>query len=657
MDQRPDLPGLSDASSEDAGAGNPIPGAWGSLAILEKLGEGSFGVVYRAYDPSLQRQVALKLLRVAPGPSHELLEEAKRLARVRHANVLIVHGADLRDGAVGIWTELIAGATLEDYLAQNGPMGASEARAIGLDLCRALAAVHAHGLVHRDLKASNVMREHGGRIVLMDFGSVGISTTTSSDNIYGTPLTMAPEQLLGGPVGPTADIFGLGTLLYRLTSGQYPLEARSVPELVEKHRAGAAIPLRDRRPDLPTDFVQVVDRATQSDPDARFPSAGAMERALSASTGTAAPVRRERAFEVQIGKWFKMRYMVATVSALVVTSVLLVTRLTVSRKAPPPERVESAHLRDAGPRADAVSPVPAPVVPPPGAQSPPPASVSSPPPPVTPAAQAVVPPPPAVEAPLTKGVTPPPATTAATTSPPTETAPARPAAGQALLRVSTEPPGATVSIDGHRQSRPTNSSFPVGPGTHRLAFEKTGFYPQDMEVADLGAGESRAVGATLKPMSGAGLGQLVLHIKPTSKIFVDGVMVSGAGGEQTLKLAAGARVVRAENALGQQSWTETIPPNGTATIDYDFAVALKAAEQARAQGSVKVVTSGHDGARVLMDGKDTGLTTPCTIEHLAPGDHSVSVTLDGYTPDHPDITVTVRTGATADVMFKLKKHR
>ena len=588
MDQRPDLPGLSDASSEDAGAGNPIPGAWGSLAILEKLGEGSFGVVYRAYDPSLQRQVALKLLRVAPGPSHELLEEAKRLARVRHANVLIVHGADLRDGAVGIWTELIAGATLEDYLAQNGPMGASEARAIGLDLCRALAAVHAHGLVHRDLKASNVMREHGGRIVLMDFGSVGISTTTSSDNIYGTPLTMAPEQLLGGPVGPTADIFGLGTLLYRLTSGQYPLEARSVPELVEKHRAGAAIPLRDRRPDLPTDFVQVVDRATQSDPDARFPSAGAMERALSASTGTAAPVRRERAFEVQIGKWFKMRYMVATVSALVVTSVLLVTRLTVSRKAPPPERVESAHLRDAGPRADAVSPVPAPVVPPPGAQSPPPASVSSPPPPVTPAAQAVVPPPPAVEAPLTKGVTPPPATTAATTSPPTETAPARPAAGQALLRVSTEPPGATVSIDGHRQSRPTNSSFPVGPGTHRLAFEKTGFYPQDMEVADLGAGESRAVGATLKPMSGAGSGQL---------------------------------------------------------------------EQARAQGSVKVVTSGHDGARVLMDGKDTGLTTPCTIEHLAPGDHSVSVTLDGYTPDHPDITVTVRTGATADVMFKLKKHR
>jgi len=588
VDQRPDLPGLSDASSEDAGAGNPIPGAWGSLAILEKLGEGSFGVVYRAYDPSLQRQVALKLLRVAPGPSHELLEEAKRLARVRHANVLIVHGADLRDGAVGIWTELIAGATLEDYLAQNGPMGASEARAIGLDLCRALAAVHAHGLVHRDLKASNVMREHGGRIVLMDFGSVGISTTTSSDNIYGTPLTMAPEQLLGGPVGPTADIFGLGTLLYRLTSGQYPLEARSVPELVEKHRAGAAIPLRDRRPDLPTDFVQVVDRATQSDPDARFPSAGAMERALSASTGTAAPVRRERAFEVQIGKWFKMRYMVATVSALVVTSVLLVTRLTVSRKAPPPERVESAHLRDAGPRADAVSPVPAPVVPPPGAQSPPPASVSSPPPPVTPAAQAVVPPPPAVEAPLTKGVTPPPATTAATTSPPTETAPARPAAGQALLRVSTEPPGATVSIDGHRQSRPTNSSFPVGPGTHRLAFEKTGFYPQDMEVADLGAGESRAVGATLKPMSGAGSGQL---------------------------------------------------------------------EQARAQGSVKVVTSGHDGARVLMDGKDTGLTTPCTIEHLAPGDHSVSVTLDGYTPDHPDITVTVRTGATADVKFKLKKHR
>jgi len=335
------------------------------------------------------------------------------------------------------------------------------------------------------------------------------------------------------------------------------------------------------------------------------------------------------------------------IGAIALLGILLVIRL--GRKPPvPPEPAESTHAPAA------MSPVPAPVVAPPTAQSTPP---SPPPLPATAPPQAVVPPPPA-EAPPPRAVTPTPvtATTPATTSPPTETAPARPAAGQALLRVSTEPPGATVSIDGHRQSRPTNSSFPVGPGTHRLAFEKSGFYPQDMEVADLGAGESRAVGATLKPMSGAGLGQLVLHIKPTSKIFVDGVMVSGAGGEQTLKLAAGARVVRAENALGQQSWTETIPPNGTATIDYDFAVALKAAEQARAQGSVKVVTSGHDGARVLMDGKDTGLTTPCTIEHLAPGDHSVSVTLDGYTPDHPDITVTVRTGATADVKFKLKKH-
>jgi hypothetical protein len=244
----------------------------------------------------------------------------------------------------------------------------------------------------------------------------------------------------------------------------------------------------------------------------------------------------------------------------------------------------------------------------------------------------------------------------AVTSPATETGPTRPTEGQALLRVTTEPPGAAVSIDGHHQGRPTNANFPVGPGTHRLAFEKTGFYPQDMEVSDLRAGESRAVGATLKPMSGAGSGQLVLHIRPTSKIFVDGVMVSGAGGEQTLRLAAGVRVVRAENSLGQQSWTETIASNGTATIDYDFAAALKAAADAKAQGSVRVVTSGRDGARVLMDGKDTGLTTPCTIEHLAPGDHSVSVTLDGYAPDHPDITVTVKSGATADVKFKLKKH-
>src|SRR5437867_1207178 len=149
--------------------------SWGPLTIRAQLGQGAFGEVYRAYDPSLDREVALKLLRPASGQDEPnrtpFLSEAQRLARVRHPNVLVVHGVETHDGRVGLWTDLLKGKTLEEYLRQEGTIGAREAALIGIELCHALAAVHKAGLLHRDLKPSNVMREEGGRIVLMDFGS------------------------------------------------------------------------------------------------------------------------------------------------------------------------------------------------------------------------------------------------------------------------------------------------------------------------------------------------------------------------------------------------------------------------------------------------------------------------------------------------------
>jgi hypothetical protein len=137
----------------DAG-GRPVLFTWGRLLIVELLGKGAFGEVYRAYDPALQIDVALKLRRVEskddPQAIDTFLAEARRLARIRHANVVRVHGADVHDGRVGIWAELVQGETLEERLS-HGPMGASEALGIGRDLCHALAAVHGAGLVHRDV--------------------------------------------------------------------------------------------------------------------------------------------------------------------------------------------------------------------------------------------------------------------------------------------------------------------------------------------------------------------------------------------------------------------------------------------------------------------------------------------------------------------------
>jgi serine/threonine-protein kinase len=261
---------------------------WGHLRVLEKLGEGSFGEVFRAYDPLLDREVALKLRHAQdlapPASAREFIREARLLARVRHPNVVVVHGADTHDGRIGMWTDLVTGRTLEQFLTDEGPMSAQSVALIGLDLCRALAAVHGAGLVHGDVKAANVMRERGGRIVLMDFGAGLEFARGSADRAAagprGTPLAMAPEVLHGGALTPASDLYSLGALLYRLASGCHPIEAETLGELIERSRSTHITPLRDARADLPAQFVAVIERALARDPADRYQTAGAMEHAL-----------------------------------------------------------------------------------------------------------------------------------------------------------------------------------------------------------------------------------------------------------------------------------------------------------------------------------------------------------------------------------------
>ena len=253
---------------------------WGPLQVLEELGQGGFGVVYRAFDPRLRREVALKLRRPdAPGSARRWLDEARNLARVRHEHVLVVHGADVYEERAGIWFDLIRGKTLERLLEEQGPFGAREAASIGVELCQALAAVHAEGMVHGDVKAANVMREAGGRLVLMDFGSVheiaGVFGTTTT-----TPLSCAPELLSGGKSTPAADVYSMGVLLYRLATGRYPIQATTMEELRQALLGGEFTPLRSLRPDLPSFLVTAVERAIAVKVEDRWSSVAELERAL-----------------------------------------------------------------------------------------------------------------------------------------------------------------------------------------------------------------------------------------------------------------------------------------------------------------------------------------------------------------------------------------
>jgi len=269
---------------------------WGRLEIREELGKGAFGKVYRAWDANLQHEVALKLVDPSSRPQtldqEEILREGRLLARLRHPNVITVHAAEIHDGTLGISMEMVQGSTLARLLRKQGRFGAREAALIGVDLCRALAAVHGAGLVHRDVKAQNVMRGDGGRILLMDFGAgrdLDELTGNTDQDISGTPLYMAPETILEHESTPRSDLYSLGVLLYHLVTSGYPVRASSVQELAERHRRREARLLRDARSDLPEAFVKVVERALGWEPERRFGSAGEMEQALSDALGIERP--------------------------------------------------------------------------------------------------------------------------------------------------------------------------------------------------------------------------------------------------------------------------------------------------------------------------------------------------------------------------------
>ena len=274
------------------GQGRPAP-TWGHLQLLERIGGGAFGEVYRAFDPRLGREVALKVLR-ASVPIAELqtrvMRESRNLAKVRHANVVAVHGAQAGVRRTGFWMELVRGTTLAHMLRTEGPFAAEEAAAIGRELCRAVSAVHDAGLVHGDIKAQNVMREHSGRIVLMDFGSSQPrdEMRTMGEQLTGTLDYLAPEVLNGGAPSVAADIYSLGVLLFHLVTDDYPVLAASIEELRLAHANGRVRRLTDFHCLLPQAFVTAVDGAT-GDVDSRFRTATEL---LSALTRVRKPLPR-----------------------------------------------------------------------------------------------------------------------------------------------------------------------------------------------------------------------------------------------------------------------------------------------------------------------------------------------------------------------------
>src|SRR5207237_194043 len=149
-------------------------------------------------------------------------------------------------------------------------LGAREAALVGVEICRALAVVHEAGLVHRDVKTVNVMREESGRVVLLDFGLAVRANAPLEEHAAGTPPCMAPETLRGERATALSDLYSLGVLLYRLVTATFPYAGRTAQEVADAQARGARVALRDARADLPAGFVSVVERALDSVPEARY---------------------------------------------------------------------------------------------------------------------------------------------------------------------------------------------------------------------------------------------------------------------------------------------------------------------------------------------------------------------------------------------------
>lgn len=268
--------------------------------IEQLLGAGGMGMVYRAKDQMLDEDVAIKLLQGGEitEEDEELFKQEIRLARkISHFNIVRTYDFGNCDKQHYISMELVPGFTLKQFIEKNGAVDLSNGIIMARQICAALSAAHAQGVVHRDLKTGNIIISRRGVLKIMDFGiavavaprveTLSESSTSNpvylpdSDYVQGTPRYMAPEQIRGKPQDLRVDIYATGILLFHLFTGEFPFNGSTAAEIARHHLKTPPPKLRSRRKDLPRLLEEIIDRALQKKPEDRFESAVEMGQALS----------------------------------------------------------------------------------------------------------------------------------------------------------------------------------------------------------------------------------------------------------------------------------------------------------------------------------------------------------------------------------------
>ena len=239
--------------------------------IERKLGSGGFGTVYRAWDPRLERHVAVKVIESGEETGRRIMREAQAAARLNHPGIVTLYELGEERGSAFLVSELVEGETLR-RLSLDGDLSDRDVAEVGADICEALDHAHSRGVVHRDIKPQNVLVCDGDpHAKLMDFGIARVldaAALTATGSVLGTLAYMAPEQAEGQDAGPEADVYSLGLTLYECWSGENP-HLRATPAATARSIGTPTPSLRRLRPDLPPELIEVLDACLDPDPEMR----------------------------------------------------------------------------------------------------------------------------------------------------------------------------------------------------------------------------------------------------------------------------------------------------------------------------------------------------------------------------------------------------
>lgn len=274
----------------------------GRYEILQKLGEGGMGVVYKAMQTSVERIVALKILHPHMTGNEEALKrfqrEAKTTSKLRQANAIHIYDFGVEGSLSFLVMEYIEGESLDDVIRKSGALELPRVANIVRQVCYALAEAHDLGIVHRDLKPSNIYlsrkRDGSEEVKVLDFGIAkvvgeqqGMTRLTQTGMIIGTPQYMSPEQVEGLPLDHRSDVYSLGIIMYELLTGETPFQADTPFQLLMKHVKEKPVPPRKFRPNLaiPEAVEKIVLKALEKEPGKRFQSISELQQSLEAAVG------------------------------------------------------------------------------------------------------------------------------------------------------------------------------------------------------------------------------------------------------------------------------------------------------------------------------------------------------------------------------------